>query len=144
MNEDQKEIQCMVLELLDAMRRYPLDPSQVANVTASLPGIVDGSFFERSAKDQKALEWLNGAFFGKGERGIPLMESGVLRGNFAQDFYDLLDKYWRSEIFPQRESTPLGMERVNRKLTESKVKAEKVSKIKKNEQVGRAGAEPAV
>ncbi|WP_411825476.1 hypothetical protein [Luteolibacter sp. AS25] len=150
-DELQSKIRGMVLELIDAMRRCPdipncrpYNPSEIVEITDALPGIKDGTFFNRLPEDQHGLGWVNGAFFGRGERAIPLFISGVLRADFDQEFGDLLHEYWSSEVFPQRESTPPEMERVNRKLAESKAKAKEVRKVKMGEQVGGADAEESV
>lgn len=125
MNEDQKKIQAMILELIDAMRRYPYKPDEIAEITNALPGIHDGTFFDRSPEDQRGLGWVSGAFFGRGERAIPLLMSGVLREDFDMEFYTLLQKYWRSDVFPQPEASTIESERAARKLAKKLKKANK-------------------
>lgn len=126
MNEDQQKIQAMVFELIEAMRRYPYNPSEIVEITTALPGIIDGTFFDRSAEDQSGLGWVNGAFFGRGERAFPLFKSGVLRDDFDMEFSKLLHRYWRSEVFPQT----IESERAAHKLTESIEKEKKANKAR--------------
>mgnify|MGYP006870080706 CR=1 FL=1 len=116
----------MILELIDAMRRYPYEPSEIAEITNALPGIVDGTFFDLSPEDQRGLGWVNGAFFGRGERAIPLFTSGVLRGDFDLDFYTLLQRYWRSDVFPQPEPSTVESMRAARKRDKKMKKANRV------------------
>jgi hypothetical protein len=87
MNNNQKTIHSMVLELLSAMEKYPYPERQFSDVYRILPGIADGSFFDQPFDFQcQKLGWLNGAFFGRGERAIPLVEKGLLRHGFALEF----------------------------------------------------------
>jgi hypothetical protein len=125
MNDDQRKIQAMVLELIEAIRRYPYKSDVVAEITSALPGILDGTFFDHSPEDQRGLGWVSGAFFGRGERAIPLFMSGVLRGDFDQDFYTLLQQYWRSDVFPQPEPVTVESMRAARKLEKRLKKANK-------------------
>lgn len=95
MNEEQKKIRQMVMELTEAMERHPPHHSAIAEIFEFLPGMEDGSFFDLPDDVQKGkLGWLNGAYFGRGERAMPLFESGVLRGDFDGEFHALLLRYW--------------------------------------------------
>lgn len=53
-------------------------------------------FFELPFDTQRGkLGWLNGAFFGRGERAIPLLIAGVLCEDFHRDFSSILHEYWK-------------------------------------------------
>jgi hypothetical protein len=95
MNEMQKKIQSMVFEIIQAMKRYPYKPSEIEEILACLPGIEDGTFFQLPVDEQRGkLGWVNGAFFGRGERAFPLFKSGLLHAKFDSDFNSTLREYW--------------------------------------------------
>lgn len=86
----------MVLEMIQAMERYPYKPSEVGEILDCLTGIEDGTFFQLPDDVQRGkLGWVNGAFFGRGERAFPLFKSGLLRDEFDRDFSEILHEYWR-------------------------------------------------
>ena len=87
----------MVSELTQAMEKHPYRPSEIQEILDCLPGITDGSFFQLPFDVQRGkLGWVNGAFFGRGERAIPLLKTGLLRYDFTMDFNTILHEYWRS------------------------------------------------
>ncbi len=95
MNSIQKKIQGMVIELFQAMESYPYPRSGIDDALRIMAGIEDGSFFDLPFEVHSGkLGWLNGAFFGKGERAIPLLIAGTLRKEFAHDFNAILHEYW--------------------------------------------------
>lgn len=88
----------MVLEMMQAMQRYPYQPSEVREILDCLPGIEDGSFFKLPFDVQRGkLGWANGAFFGRGERALPLFKSSLLRAEFDRDFSAILHQNWSSK-----------------------------------------------
>jgi len=131
MNDDQQKIQTMILELIAAMQRYPYNPSEIEEITSALPGIVEGTFFNRSFDKQDGLAWVSGAFFGRGERAMLLFVSGVLREEFDMEFYTLLQRYWRSQRPPPPPPPSIESQRASRKLSESLEKAEIIKKANK-------------
>jgi len=87
----------MVSELTQAMEKHPYRPSEIQEILDCLPGITDGSFFQLPSEVQGGkLGWVNGAFFGRGERAMPLFKSGLLRHDFDAEFSALLHEYWRA------------------------------------------------
>lgn len=87
----------MVLLLFQAFERPPFDRLVTDDALAVMKGIDDGSFFELPFDTQRGkLGWLNGAFFGRGERAIPLLIAGVLPKDFHRDFSAVLHEYWSS------------------------------------------------
>ena len=85
----------MVFELFQAFERPPFDCLVIADALAVMKGIDDGSFFELPFDTQRGkLRWLNGAFFGRGERAIPLLIAGALHEDFHKEFSAILHEYW--------------------------------------------------
>jgi hypothetical protein len=100
MNEKQKRIQEMVIELTQAMEKYGSSRKEIDHVIELLPGIMDGSFFSLPEDFHiSRLGWLNGAFFGRGERATPLFSAGLLRDDFDLDFNINLKEYAKSKDF---------------------------------------------
>ena len=138
MDELQTKIRDMVLELIEAMRRAPnipgcrpYNPSEIVEITNALPGIEDATFFDRPFDEQDGLGWIRVAFFGRGERAIPLFLSGVLRDDFDTEYRTLLRRY-QSLHSPLPPSPPsIESERASRKLLESLEKAERIKKANK-------------
>jgi hypothetical protein len=94
MNELQNDLVTMVNELVEAMRKYPYRPEEIDEIFIALPGISDGSFFELSLDKQRhSLGWVNGAFFGRGERAIPLFKEKLLREDFDLEFNRQIKSY---------------------------------------------------
>jgi hypothetical protein len=98
MSDLQKQIREMVLELFQALERNsefnPMGGGKDA--LEVMKGIEDGSFFLLPVDVHcNKLGWLNGAFFGRGERGIPLLMAGLLPAQFDEIFNDLLHRYWK-------------------------------------------------
>jgi len=97
MNEKQKKIQGMVLELFEALREIENPTGGFEDAVEIMDGIQDGSFFRLPVDVHcRKLGWLNGAFFGRGERAIPILIAGFLPDHFAKRFSKLLHEYWES------------------------------------------------
>lgn len=94
MNDIQTKIQSMVLELIQAAERDEFRPKLGKDILDCLPGIEDGSFFSLPFEIQRGkLGWLNGAFFGRGERAFALFKKGLLRDDFDSDFNHTIKCY---------------------------------------------------
>ena len=95
MNNIQKEIQGMVLDLFRALESYPYPRGGIDDALLIMAGINDGSFFDLPFEVHSGkLGWLNGAFFGKGERAFPLFDANLLPGDFDAVFNKVLHEYW--------------------------------------------------
>jgi hypothetical protein len=103
MNEIQKNVQSMVLELFQALEKNlesnPMGGYQDA--IELMDGIQDGRFFElpMDAQINKLLR-INVTFFGRGERAIPLFEVGLLPEDFDTKFQNLYIRYRDSQELP--------------------------------------------
>lgn len=84
----------MVHELMRAAERDEFRPNLVKDILDCLPGIEDGSFFQLPCDVQRGkLGWINGAFFGKGERAFALFNKGLLREDFDSEFDQEIKRY---------------------------------------------------
>lgn len=103
MNAIQKEIQKIVLELIQAQvdyvklkRKNP--PGSFEDLIELKNEIQDGRFFRLPRDIQyNTLFCLKIAFFGRGERAIPLFIEGLLPEDFETRFRDLYTKYRDSQ-----------------------------------------------
>lgn len=96
MNELQKNIRVMVLELFQALEKNlisnPMGGYQDA--IELMDGIQDGRFFELPMDVQtKRLLGINASFFGRGERAAPLFIAGLIPEDFDTRFQDLYRQY---------------------------------------------------
>lgn len=83
----QETIRELIFELLQAMKEYPYKDQEIIEILNALPGIREGTFFSLTHDEQRhSLGWVNGAFFGRGERATPLLKKGFLREDFPQEF----------------------------------------------------------
>ena len=107
MTPQQKKLRDLVAELLEAevncakAKGGRLGMKQhVENV---LPGIEDGTFFELPMDSQGAkLGWLGGAYFGRGEAANGLLDLGLLREEFPDDFFRERSAYLRATGYVNR------------------------------------------
>jgi hypothetical protein len=94
MNDIQIKIQSMVIELIQAAECDEFRPNLGKDILDCLPGIRDGSFFGLPFETQRGkLGWINGAFFGKGERAFALFKKGLLRNDFDTEFNHVIKCY---------------------------------------------------
>ena len=96
MNENQKKIQEMVLELFQALYEN-LEFNSMGGFQDAIElmdGIQDGRFFElpMDAQCNKLLR-INASFFGRGERAVPLFIEGLLPVDFDTKFQALYRQY---------------------------------------------------
>jgi len=98
MNEKQKVIQDMVLELFEALRQNSNNPmGGFEDAVKNMSGIEDGSFFSIPLDIQRnKLLWLDVSFFGRGERALILFDVGLLPDDFDQLFHARIRDYWDS------------------------------------------------
>lgn len=96
MNELQKSIQGMVLELFQALdKNFGFNPmGGYQDAIDLMEEIQDGRFFELPMDVQcNKLLRINVTFFGRGERATPLFIAGLLPEDFDTKFRDLFTKY---------------------------------------------------
>ncbi len=86
----------MALELIRAAERDTFRPNLANDILDSLPGIRNGSFFSLPFEAQRGkLGWVNGAFFGRGERAVALFKKGMLREDFDAEFNRDIERYFQ-------------------------------------------------
>ena len=99
MNELQKNVQRMVLELFQALERnFETNPmGGYQDAIELMDGIQDGRFFELPMDVQcNKLLRIKVTFFGRGERAIPLFIAGLLPESFDTEFQDLYTNFRNS------------------------------------------------